>query len=79
MFVTLFQKSASLRGSLMGTHIALVTNLYQGKALVLKLLHVDSSIQGAHSISRQFSAEIVANLRLADLERQCTILACQAS
>jgi FMN-dependent NADH-azoreductase len=39
----------------------------------MKLLHVDSSILGAHSISRQLSAEIVANLRLADLERQCTI------
>jgi FMN-dependent NADH-azoreductase len=34
----------------------------------MKLLHVDSIIQGAHSISRQFSAEIVAKLRLADLE-----------
>ena len=29
----------------------------------MKLLHVDSSIQGAHSISRQLSAEIVAKLR----------------
>ena len=34
----------------------------------MKLLHVDPSSQGAHSISRQFSAEIVAKLRLADLE-----------
>jgi FMN-dependent NADH-azoreductase len=34
----------------------------------MKLLHVDPSIQGAHSISRQFSAEIVAKVRLADLE-----------
>jgi FMN-dependent NADH-azoreductase len=29
----------------------------------MKLLHVDSSIQGAHSVSRQLSAEIVAKLR----------------
>ena len=29
----------------------------------MKLLHVDSSILGAHSISRQLSAEIVAKLR----------------
>ena len=29
----------------------------------MTLLHVDSSIQGAHSISRQLSAEIVAKLR----------------
>jgi FMN-dependent NADH-azoreductase len=29
----------------------------------MKLLHVDSSIQGAHSISRKLSAEIVAKLR----------------
>jgi FMN-dependent NADH-azoreductase len=28
----------------------------------MKLLHVDSSILGAHSISRQLSAEIVAKL-----------------
>src|ERR1700732_1081390 len=29
----------------------------------MKLLHVDSSILGAHSISRQLSAEIVAKVR----------------
>jgi len=36
----------------------------------MKLLHVDSSILGAHSISRQLSAEIVAKLRqvTSDLE-----------
>jgi FMN-dependent NADH-azoreductase len=27
----------------------------------MKLLHVDSSILGAHSVSRQLSAEIVGN------------------
>ena len=29
----------------------------------MKLLHVDSSILGAHSVSRELSAEIVAKMR----------------
>jgi FMN-dependent NADH-azoreductase len=36
----------------------------------MKLLHVDSSILGAHSVSRQLSAEIVAKLRQVTLGLQ---------
>lgn len=43
----------------------LVTNLYQHEDLPLKLLHVDSSILGDHSVSRQISAAAVASLRSA--------------
>ena len=38
----------------------------------MKLLHVDSSIQGAHSVSRQLSAEIVAKLRQVTPELEIT-------
>jgi FMN-dependent NADH-azoreductase len=43
----------------------LVTNRYQYKDLPVNLLHVDSSILGDHSVSRQISATAVAALRAA--------------
>src|SRR5262249_33894323 len=45
------------------TNIALVTNQYHCEARLMKLLHVDSSILGDHSVSRQLSSAIVAKLR----------------
>src|SRR5574337_2204244 len=36
------------------------------KGLIMKLLHVDSSVLGANSVSRQLTAEIVAQLRAAN-------------
>jgi FMN-dependent NADH-azoreductase len=43
----------------------LVTKQYQHKDLPVKLLHVDSSILGDHSVSRKISAAAVAALRAA--------------
>jgi FMN-dependent NADH-azoreductase len=40
----------------------LVTNLYQYEASPVNLLHIDSSILGDHSVSRQVSAAAVASL-----------------
>src|ERR1700688_944392 len=59
-----FQKCAFLRGLWTVTHIVSVTNLYhEGDAM--KLLHIDSSVLGPHSVSRQVSAAIVDRLRKA--------------
>ena len=44
------------------TQIVLVTNLYQYEASPVNLLHIDSSILGDHSVSRQVSAAAVASL-----------------
>ena len=59
-----FQKCAFLRVLRTVTHIVSVTNIYQG-VNVMKLLHIDSSVLGPHSISRQVSAAIVDRLRQA--------------
>src|ERR1700688_3747296 len=59
-----FQKCAFLRGLWTVTHIVSVTNLYHEGA-AMKLLHIDSSVLGAHSVSRQVSAAIVDRLRKA--------------
>src|ERR1700682_6826698 len=59
-----FQKCASLRGLRTVTHIVSVTNLYH-KGDAMKLLHIDSSVLGSHSVIRQVSAAIVDRLRKA--------------
>src|SRR3981081_2943340 len=59
-----FQKCAFLRVLRTVTHIVSVTNIYQG-VNVMKLLHIDSSVLGPHSVSRQVSAAIVDRLRQA--------------
>src|SRR5438105_11951 len=57
---------AFLRGFATVTHIAPVTNLYQRVTSTMKLLHIDSSVLGPHSVSRQVSAAIVERLRKAN-------------
>src|SRR5829696_5101749 len=57
------KKCAFLRGFATVTHIAPVTNLYQRVTSTMKLLHLDSSVLGPHSVSRQVSAAIVQRLR----------------
>src|SRR5437879_11349689 len=57
------KKCAFLRGFATVTHIAPVTNLYQRATSTMKLLHIDSSVLGPHSVSRQVSAAIVDRLR----------------
>src|SRR5437868_9658084 len=66
MAVLGLQKSAFLRGFVTVTHIAPVTNLYQRVTSTMKLLHLDSSVLGPHSVSRQVSAAIVERLRQAN-------------
>src|SRR6476646_11449547 len=63
MDVLLYEKCAFLRGFATVTHIAPVTNLYQRVTSTMKLLHIDSSVLGPHSVSRQVSAAIVERLR----------------
>src|SRR6185295_17361028 len=63
MGVLRFKKCAFLRGFATVTHIALVTNLYRRVTPTMKLLHIDSSVLGPHSVSRQVSAAIVERLR----------------
>src|SRR3954467_14119995 len=60
------KKCAFLRGFATVTHIAPVTNLYRRVTSTMKLLHIDSSVLGPHSVSRQVSAAIVERLREAD-------------
>src|SRR6267142_2228586 len=60
------KKCAFLRGFRTVTHIAPVTNLYQRVTSTMKLLHIDSSVLGPHSVSRQVSAAIVERLREAN-------------
>src|SRR5262249_53549061 len=56
------QKCAFLRGFATVTHIAPVTNPYQKAHPTMKLLHLDSSVLGPHSVSRQVSAAVVERL-----------------
>src|SRR5260370_26551105 len=60
-----FQKCAFLRGLPTVTHIVSVTNLYQPRMTAMKLLHIDSSVLGPHSVSRQVTAAVVDRLRQA--------------
>src|SRR5439155_3903991 len=60
------KKCAFLRGFRTVTHIVLVTNLYQRVTSTMKLLHIDSSVLGPHSVSRQVSAAVVERLRKAN-------------
>ncbi|MEO9239961.1 MAG: integrase core domain-containing protein, partial [Jatrophihabitantaceae bacterium] len=59
-----YQKCAFLRVLSTVSILVQVTNLYWKSTM--KLLHIDASILGANSASRQLSAAIVARLRQAD-------------
>lgn len=54
------------------TQIVLVTKVYQPKDLPVNLLHIDSSILGDHSVSRQISAAAVAALRASNPDLKVT-------
>jgi FMN-dependent NADH-azoreductase len=60
---TIYRKSAALSKNRITSRIIPTPHAGIAKDLTMKLLHIDSSILGANSVSRQLSAQIVARLR----------------